>query len=180
MNMFILCTNFAKLIAYDGESMTILMRYYPDGSLNKYILTVKNKPIRHILQIFGGIANALTEMHSHGIVHNDIKPDNVLLHKQTNGGLCSKLIDFGVSNVVDTNSLAVKAFSITNRRGLSYMYAAPERTLFSLLKNNDYIGMTRKFPKVGYLHAVKSCDVYSFSMVMFEVLTSTDPWTAKK
>ncbi|XP_042232362.1 MAP kinase kinase MKK1/SSP32-like [Homarus americanus] len=51
------------------------------------------------ITIFLPIAEALAEVHSRGIIHNDIKVDNVLLEKNFDGSYTSHFIDFGLSRV---------------------------------------------------------------------------------
>jgi serine/threonine protein kinase len=51
------------------------------------------------------IASALASVHSQGIVHRDLKPDNVLLvHPEDLTKLTVKLVDFGVSMMLDARS----------------------------------------------------------------------------
>ncbi len=49
-------------------------------------------PLNQALDIASAIASALAEAHSHGVVHCDVKPENILL---TRGG--PKLLDFGIA-----------------------------------------------------------------------------------
>jgi len=50
-----------------------------------------------ISQIIGQIAGALGAAHAHGVVHRDLKPENVVLVPMSDGSLCAKVVDFGVS-----------------------------------------------------------------------------------
>ncbi|XP_042211689.1 probable serine/threonine-protein kinase DDB_G0271538 [Homarus americanus] len=51
------------------------------------------------ISIFLPIAEGLAEVHSRGIIHNDIKVDNILLEKNSDGSYTSHFIDFGLSRV---------------------------------------------------------------------------------
>ena len=82
----------------DGPSF--LMEYCPLGNLHNYI--VKNGPMseHQIKKVLYHILSALSYLASKGIVHRDIKPDNILL---TNDG-SYKLCDFGNSYVLDARA----------------------------------------------------------------------------
>lgn len=67
MSMFKNHPNFVKLIAFDYETMTILMQFHPGGSLVFWIRETKVKMIPDILIIIKGICTALEELHSIGI-----------------------------------------------------------------------------------------------------------------
>ncbi|AJE83100.1 Ser/Thr protein kinase [Streptomyces albus] len=73
------------------------------------------------LRVLGaGLAEALTEVHAHGLVHRDVKPSNVLLALDG-----PRLIDFGIARAVDgTTSLTSTGASIG-----SPGYMAPEQIL---------------------------------------------------
>ena len=77
-----------------------VMEYCPLGNLHNYI--VKNGPMteHQIKKVLYHILSALSYLASKGIVHRDIKPDNILL---TNDG-SYKLCDFGNSYVLDARA----------------------------------------------------------------------------
>ncbi len=46
------------------------------------------------------LLEGLAEVHKTGVLHRDIKPDNVLISRDDDGTLCAKLTDFGIASVV--------------------------------------------------------------------------------
>jgi len=79
---------------YDDEGMYILTDYFEGVTLSQFVEkkgTLTRKEIRSIsLQI----ANALEYLHGKGIVHGDLKPDNIMVKESD---LSVKLIDLGFS-----------------------------------------------------------------------------------
>lgn len=71
----------------------IIMRKYCD----KLRFHQKSMMYRHSLLIIKDIALALVCIHSLGIIHNDVKSDNIIIDRQ----LVPKLIDYGMSSFID-------------------------------------------------------------------------------
>ena len=103
--------------------------------------------IDEVQNIFPQILDALTEIHSHQILHLDIKPGNIMI--DSNGLI--KLIDFGASKQLTSEETALTGFYFT--RG----YAPSEQT-----------GML--FNKFG-----PWTDIYAVGATMYNLLTSKSP-----
>ena len=73
-----------------------LMPHYAGETLEARLL--RGPPIRleEGLQFGAGLAKGMAALHRAGIVHRDIKPDNVMLSPDPDGRLRARLIDFGV------------------------------------------------------------------------------------
>lgn len=162
--------NFAQMVGYHEESMTLIMILYPIGSIADWIKNGEAKTLTPILELSVGICNALLALHKCGIVHNDIKPQNILVDAGQSSAsglnqqkLIAKLTDFGVCNIVEATILRVKAFEVNNRRGMSKRYAAPERL---------QVGQSKK----RFADVAKRGDVYSTSFVIYEMVTRRVAW----
>lgn len=103
--------------------------------------------IDDVQNIFPQILDALTEIHSHQILHLDIKPGNIMIDKE---GVV-KLIDFGASKQLTSEETALTGFYFT--RG----YAPSEQT-----------GML--FNKFG-----PWTDLYAVGATMYNLLTNKSP-----
>jgi serine/threonine protein kinase len=153
--------NFCKIIGYTENPPSLILQYYPDGSLSDWIY--KNRySTRVAIKIMKEISSAINLMHSHYLAHCDLKPQNVLV-KNDNGVPNCYLTDFGITQIISENIVATKSFQVMNLRGLSVQYAAPEA--FRNFRS-------KKYTSVDF----KMYDIYSFSCVLFEVFARRVPW----
>ncbi len=84
----------------NGPSPYIVTRYVPGPSLDEAVRQSGPLRGRALLQLAGGLAEALAAIHSTGVVHRDLKPGNVLLDDGQ-----PVVIDFGIAHLPDTTRL---------------------------------------------------------------------------
>ena len=125
------------------------MPFVEGVSLRKHIDTVGRLAIEEACRVTTEIANALHHAHAHGVVHRDIKPDNVLLHEGH-----AVVADFGVARAihgsVDSTVITAAGLAIGTPA-----YMSPEQ-----LSGGDIDHRT---------------DVYSLGCVLFEMLAGERP-----
>ena len=104
------------LLDIDHIGQSIIMEYVDGIKLSDYI--EKHSPLstETALSIISKLCDSLSYMHSHGVVHRDLKPDNIMI---THDGRYTKIIDFGLS---DTS-----AFVDLKYAGGTRKYGAPEQ-----------------------------------------------------
>ena len=85
-------------ITEDGRPF-IAMEYVRGKSLRQVLQEKGNLPVPRAFNIASQVARALGAAHKLGIVHRDIKPDNVLLVRQSDGTDLVKVLDFGIAKV---------------------------------------------------------------------------------
>jgi serine/threonine-protein kinase len=107
--------------AEDG-SPYIAMEYV-DGTDLRHALDAGAFPVERALAIARGIAQGLGAAHLKGIVHRDVKPENILLAGGNGAPETPKLLDFGIASLRE----GATAISRTDGVLLTPKYAAPEQ-----------------------------------------------------
>jgi serine/threonine-protein kinase len=110
-------------------------------------------PISDAVRILRDVADALAYAHAHGVVHRDIKPDNVLV-----SGRHAMVTDFGVAKAVSAASGSSTPTSLGVALGTP-AYMAPEQAAAD--------------PGVDH-----RADIYAFGAVAYEMLTRRPPFSA--
>ncbi|MBR5548486.1 MAG: leucine-rich repeat protein [Kiritimatiellae bacterium] len=127
----------------------IIMDYVPGGTLSERLEKNGRFSIREAVDITVQIASVLEVAHSVGVVHRDIKPDNILF--DSDGSV--KLSDLGVAKFRDTGTVMVTTAEMIIG---TPAYMAPEQMLNS--------------------HNVDArADIYSLGLVLYEMLSGTRP-----
>lgn len=118
------------------------------------------------LYVLRGVAHGLAELHAAGVVHADIKPENVLLSRHSPPRV--RLADFGMSLHQERGSgkaLAASSLSSTTHLRGTPVYCAPEMLV------NPYVEFQGTVAK-----ASRKTDMYAFGMLAWEVLAEERPF----
>ncbi len=83
----------------DENGVVFLVMEYLDGQTLKDIIKSESPmPLPRVVEIIRQVGGALDAAHSQGVVHRDLKSDNIML-SQTNGGDWAKVLDFGIAKI---------------------------------------------------------------------------------
>ena len=110
-----------EIYDYSGEASDetyIAAELLTGPTVKDFMLERKESPPEIAACIALQLADALSEAHEKGIIHRDVKPENVLIHEDR----CVKLTDFGIAHMVDTHT-----FTATGQILGSPGHMAPEQ-----------------------------------------------------
>lgn len=110
-----------EIYDYSGEASDetyIAAELLTGPTLKDFVLQRKELPPEIAACVAVQLADALAEAHAKGIIHRDVKPENVLIHEDR----CVKLTDFGIAHMVDTHT-----FTATGQILGSPGHMAPEQ-----------------------------------------------------
>jgi eukaryotic-like serine/threonine-protein kinase len=133
----------------DGDLLYLAMEYLPGRTLRDVLAERQAFTVREALTVIDPVLDALAAAHRAGIVHRDVKPENVIL---TDDGRV-KVADFGLARAMST-----AAATTTNGVILgTAAYLAPEVIARGI--------------------ADARADVYSAGILLFEMLTGKQPFS---
>jgi hypothetical protein len=137
-------------LVVEGDTLGIVMELVPGQDLRRYLRSRGTLPPAEAVRLTCQLLQGLTAVHAAGIVHRDVKPENVLV--STPGRQAElKLTDFGVSRL----SYGASLTKMTSLIGTPE-YMAPE------LADHD--------------SATPAADLYSTGIVLYEMLAGRTPF----
>lgn len=116
---------------------------------------------KQMLDVFIQIASALKAAHDKGVIHRDLKPDNILVNSENE----VKILDFGIAKL---NNFSLDDKCLVNKMGDSYNFETPELT-----KAGSLMGtlMYMSPEQVNLKKVMQSSDVYTFGVILQQTLT---------
>ena len=133
-----------------GEAMQYIVMEYIEGiTLKEYIKEKGALPWREAVVITAQILKALQHAHERGIVHRDIKPQNIILLKDNR---TIKVADFGIASFLNKGETR----TMTEGAIGSVHYISPEQAKGEIVDNKT--------------------DIYSVGVVLYEMLTGRVPF----
>jgi serine/threonine protein kinase len=166
---------------YDGQPF-IVMQYLPGGTLADRLSRGPLK-LRAIAPIIERVAAALDEAHAQHIVHQDVKPGNILFNADDEAFLS----DFGIAVIAEA-----KANLMRDDVGGTPKYISPEQVQALMMdqevpKSRGFLGRLLDKLRKGQGASAQApqgpildgrSDVYSLGIVLFETLTGYVPFEA--
>lgn len=137
-------------VGVEGEYRYLVMEYVSGNTLKDIIRQKGRLNYQTAIQITIRILSALQHAHDSGIIHRDIKPQNVLIHSDGH----VKVADFGIARMTGSATIG-KGDTVVG----SVHYSSPEQVSGSVVEATS--------------------DLYSTGVVLYEMLTGRVPFTGE-
>ncbi len=134
----------------DDSTFALIMDFVKGLSLGSILKRLGSLKPHLALNLIRQVAQGLYEAHQLGIIHCDIKPDNIMLEKLPAGGYFVQVLDFGIAHILD-QPLDSEGFYGTP------LYSAPERI------RDD-------------LEVDHRADIYSLGAMLYHMLSGSPPY----
>ncbi|HEY6037266.1 MAG TPA: protein kinase [Kofleriaceae bacterium] len=141
----------------------------PDGRPFVAMELLDGEPLSNILKVTGPmqswraihimrqVLRAVGAAHAKGIIHRDLKPDNIFIVNRDDEHDFVKLLDFGISKIVDTaEQMAATRLTTTGMVMGTPLYMAPEQATGA--------------------PAERGVDIYACGVILFEMLSGRPPF----
>ncbi|HET7705310.1 MAG TPA: serine/threonine-protein kinase [Thermoanaerobaculia bacterium] len=151
--------DFAQL---DDGSYYMVWEFIDGTNIQKWIAQNGPVPPRLTLEIAVQALHGLEHLHSMGLIHRDVSPENIMLSQDHHGKLLVKVIDFGIAKALTSEGEGGQGLTQTGMFLGKLKYASPEQAGF--LKEGE--------------HLDPRSDLYSFGIVMYEMLAGRAPFQA--
>ena len=138
----------------DSGQTFIVMEYVEGQTLHNEMKKEVFLPIERALNIFCQIASAMHFAHKEGVIHRDLKPQNVMLTTIPTSDHV-KVLDFGLAKIPEEQQKLTQPGEVFG----SPLYMSPEQC-----EGKELDGRT---------------DIYSLGVIMYQVLTGTAPINGK-
>jgi serine/threonine protein kinase len=138
----------------EGDQTFLVMELLDGEDLSARLQNDRWLAIADLVDIMLPVCSAVAAAHAAGVIHRDLKPQNIFLARSANG-LVPKVLDFGISKVQDT--AAAEALTGSNAIIGTPYYLAPEQVLDSRA-------------------ASPASDQYAIGVVLYECMTGERPF----
>jgi serine/threonine-protein kinase len=144
------------------------MPFVQGESLRARLARHGEMPVSESVRILREIASALAYAHEHGVIHRDIKPDNVLF-----SGDVAMVADFGVAKAIDAASSGVDR---PERNGARDLHNGSMTSVGIALGTPAYMAPEQAAADPTTDHRA---DIYAFGVMAYEMLTGQPPFAGR-
>jgi eukaryotic-like serine/threonine-protein kinase len=139
----------------DATGLTYLAMEYVEGETFRVHLRRAKLSLRQILDVFSQVCDALSEAHDLGVIHRDLKFENIMLRRVNQRRLHAIVLDFGIAKQLSSSSSITRTGEVPGTPGI----IAPEL--------------------IDGIAPSPQSDLYSLGVLLFTALTATIPFEGR-
>ncbi|MDX6695710.1 MAG: eukaryotic-like serine/threonine-protein kinase [Blastocatellia bacterium] len=143
----------------DNGVVFLVMEYLHGKTLKEVIHEAGPMPLARVNEIIRQVCGALEAAHGEGVVHRDLKSDNIMLVDVSGGGDWAKVLDFGIAK-------------ITEKVGQDPALTAP-----NLIIGTPQYMSPEQCSQASEIDS--RSDIYSLGVILFEMLSGHVPFTGE-
>src|SRR6202521_1033105 len=89
-----------------GRVAYLVMEYLDGCTLSDVLVEEERLPLYWVVDILEQVCAAVHEAHQQGVIHRDLKPDNIWLESNGLGGYRVKVLDFGIAKLAEAGNIS--------------------------------------------------------------------------
>jgi serine/threonine protein kinase len=148
---------------FENDLGYYVMEYLEGKLLSEHIMNQPGSlPLVWILDIVVQVCDAMASIHSGGVIHRDLKPDNIFLIEHRGHPDFVKVVDFGIAKIKGSQTRITEFGKITG----TLSYISPEQIT----------GPLSVAHKRGEEYIDGRADIYALGCIMFEMISGRPPF----
>ncbi len=136
-----------------GGLLYIVSEFLKGKTLSQVLERPEDVPLGRAVNVFNQVLAAVEEAHSQRVIHRDLKPENIVLMHLRSGEDFAKVLDFGIARVGEPGDSRI---TLQGELCGTPAYMAPEQ--------------------IRGAEANQRTDLYSLSLILYELLTGRAPF----
>ncbi|HEV2863376.1 MAG TPA: serine/threonine-protein kinase [Pyrinomonadaceae bacterium] len=145
----------------DNGVVYLVMEYLPGRTLKDVVRSGGPMTLQRVVEIVRQVAGALDTAHAEGVVHRDLKSDNIMLQEAADGSDWAKVLDFGIAKIQQTER--------------SVHETDPGLTAPNIIIGTPQYMSPEQCAQASDIDA--RSDIYSFGIILFEMFVGHVPFT---